>query len=78
MYDGAHTYKDHYKSLVNFYEIFDDEFIFIVDDWNWIQVRDGTYDAIEKLKLNIKFFYENREINYTWHNGIGVFILSKK
>ena len=53
LYDGGHTQEDHYKSLTHFYPCLDDKFIFIVDDWNWQQVRDGTFKAISELNLMI-------------------------
>jgi len=66
MYDGNHTRDSHYKALLHYYDCLDDEFIFIVDDWNWADVREGTYDAIKKL--NIKILYE-KEIRLTWDNS---------
>ena len=88
MYDGNHTNDSHYKALTHYYNCLDDMFIFIVDDWNWIDVRNGTLSAINNL--NLKVLYE-REIrltynNYhtpmplakaTWWNGIYVAILKK-
>jgi hypothetical protein len=66
MYDGDHSYENHYKALLHYYDCLDDMFIFIVDDWNWKEVRDGTYDSIRKL--NLKILYET-EIRLTWDNS---------
>ena len=89
MYDGNHDAESHYNALLHFFNCLDDTFIFIVDDWNWKSVRDGTIDAIKKL--NLKVLYEN-EIKTTnndthpewgspgqkeWHNGIYVAVLQK-
>ena len=85
MYDGNHTFESHYNALLHYYNCLDDIFIFIVDDWNWSIVRDGTIKSIEKL--NLKVLYE-KEIRLTfdnsttiakesWHNGIYVAILQK-
>jgi hypothetical protein len=89
MYDGNHDAESHYNALLHFFNCLDDTFIFIVDDWNWRSVRDGTIDAIKKL--NLKVLYEN-EIKTTnddthpewgspgqkaWHNGIYVAVLQK-
>jgi len=89
MYDGNHTKESHYKALLHYYNCLDDVFIFIVDDWNWKDVRDGTTNSIQKL--NLKVLYE-KEIKTTnndthpefgsleqkdWHNGIYVAILQK-
>ena len=66
----------------------DDMFIFIVDDWNWQHVREGTLVAIEKLNLKVLYEKEVRltsdnshtpqplAIN-TWWNGIYVAVLQK-
>jgi hypothetical protein len=89
MYDGNHTKDSHYKALIHYYNCLDDMFVFIVDDWNWKQVRDGTYDSFKRLKISVMY---EREIKTTlddshpplgsekqqqWHNGIYVAILNK-
>ena len=66
MYDGNHTNESHYKALLHYYNCLDDIFIFIVDDWNWKDVRDGTINSIQKL--NLKVLYE-KEIRLTWNNS---------
>jgi hypothetical protein len=88
MYDGNHTNESHYNALSYYYDCLDDVFIFIVDDWNWKDVRDGTINAIQNL--NLKVLYENEirltwdeshtpqpEACNTWWNGIYVAILQK-
>jgi hypothetical protein len=67
MYDGNHSNESHYKALLHYYDCLDDIFIFIVDDWNWIDVRDGTMNSIRKL--NLKILYE-KEIRLTWDNSV--------
>jgi hypothetical protein len=88
MYDGNHTKDSHYRALVHYYDCLDNTFVFIVDDWNWQDVRNGTYESIKLLNLSV--LYE-REIRLTtdnshtspqlaketWHNGIYVAILKK-
>ena len=65
MYDGNHTDESHYKSLLHYYDCLDDVFIFMVDDWNLTDVRNGTTQAIQRL--NLKVLYE-RDIRLTWDN----------
>jgi hypothetical protein len=88
MYDGNHTNESHYKALLHYYNCLDDIFIFIVDDWNWKDVRDGTFESIKKLNLKILYQKEIRltwdnsvtlepELSKTWWNGIYVAILQK-
>jgi hypothetical protein len=89
LYDGEHSEHNHYKALLHYYNCLDDTFIFVVDDWNWKQVRDGTLNSLKTLKLTITY---SREIRTTWdnshppqgspqqqawHNGIFVAILKK-
>ena len=89
MFDGQHTSESHCKALTYYYDCLDDIFIFIVDDWNWKSVRDGTFDGIKKLNLKVLFEKEIRltsddshtpqpEATNTWWNGIYVAILQKK
>lgn len=88
MYDGNHTKDSHYKALLHYYDCLDDIFIFIVDDWNWKDVRDGTYDSFKQLNLSVLYEKEIRlttDNSHTdpkvakesWHNGIYVGILKK-
>ena len=88
MYDGNHTNDSHYKALLHYYNCLDDVFIFIVDDWNWQDVRNGTINSIKKLNLKVLYEKEIRltwdnshtpqlEASHTWWNGIYVAILQK-
>ena len=89
MYDGNHTNESHFKALLHYYNCLDDVFIFIVDDWNWKDVRDGTRNSIQKLNLKVLYEKEIRltwdnsvtpqpELSKTWWNGIYVAILQKE
>jgi hypothetical protein len=89
LYDGNHTNESHYKALLHYYNCLDDVFIFIVDDWNWQDVRDGTKQSIQKLNLKVLYEKEIRltwdnshtpqqEAKDTWWNGIYIAILQKK
>jgi hypothetical protein len=88
MYDGNHSKENHYNALSHYYNCLDDIFIFIVDDWNWNEVREGTMNSIQKL--NLKVLYEKAirltwdesitpqpELSISWWNGIYVAILQK-
>lgn len=89
LYDGDHAEADHFKALQYYLPVLTDEFIFLVDDYNWSNVRDGTMRAINELNLNVKFRHEifmspddlvgmpNHVGKKTWWNGIGIFVLSK-
>lgn len=89
MYDGNHSYENHYKALEYFYDVLDDIFIFIVDDWNNNTIRDATYKSIQDLKLNVLYEKEVRNTwdgshapqplaKNTWWNGIYIVLLEKK
>lgn len=89
LYDGDHKEICHYKALTHYINCMDEKFIYIVDDWNWKCVRDGTLNAIKDLGLKVDFKFEwKTTFNDThpmhgspaqllWHNGIGVFVLEK-
>ena len=42
-------------------------FIFIVDDWNWENVREETFKSIKNI--NLKILYE-KEVRLTWDNSV--------
>ena len=89
MYDGNHTTENHCNALQYYYNCLDDIFIFIVDDWNWANIREGTINSIKKLNLKVLYEKEIRltwddshtpqpEASQTWWNGIYVSILQKQ
>ncbi len=85
LYDGNHTYESHYNALKYYYPILDDQFIFIVDDYdsvpNWEQVQLGTQNSIKDLNLNIiyeKHLKSNgRNAAGSWWNGYYIALLKK-
>ena len=89
LFDGDHSELDHFKALEYYLPVLNDEFIFMVDDWNWPNVRDGTMRAIRELDLIVEFRHEifvsgddlqnmpNHKGKQTWWNGIGIFLLKK-
>lgn len=89
MYDGSHDEDSHFNALAHFIYCMDDEFIFIVDDWNWENVRKGTLDSFQKLNLNVMYETEIRttfdnshppmgsSIQQMWHNGMFVAVIRK-
>jgi hypothetical protein len=62
MYDGDHSIEAHEKALTHYIDAMEDEFIFIVDDWMFEGIRKGTYAAIDKLGLTVKFYDYRRNV----------------
>ena len=84
MYDGNHDEENHYKALNHYLGCLDDDFIYLVDDWNLSDVRNGTIKAIHDnnlTKLYQKDIYtpavRGGGWGYDWWNGIGIFVLRK-
>ena len=87
LFDGPHEEADQYDGVTYAYSALAEEFVLIVDDFNWKAVRSGTRRAANDLNLlevfsieirtsqddsqPVDFFMENSD----WHNGyyIGVF-----
>jgi len=89
LFDGPHHFKDHVEGIILAQPALEDEYILIIDDWNWEQVRSGTNAAIEKLGLRITFQLEIRTTHdntnafykggFTdWHQGYSFFVIKKK
>ncbi len=55
LFDGPHDAIDQYKGLSMALPCLDNRFVFIVDDWNWGRVRDGTLAAISKCDLTLLY-----------------------
>ncbi len=87
-YDGAHHYKDHYDSIRVVLPSLSDEFIMIIDDWNWKQVREGTMASVANEKLDVIFSLDIRTTrdnssalttgkSSDWHQGVCLFVIKK-
>ncbi len=88
LYDGPHHFEDHFDGIKLVQPALDNEYILIVDDWNWDQVRTGTLSAIDFLKLKIISQLEVRTTcdnssalitgeNSDWHQGCCFFVIKK-
>lgn len=85
LFDGDHSHESQRKGLEYYLPVMEDEFIFIIDDWNWKQVRTGTKQAIRDNNLEVLYMKEiftnnNDEFNNDakgWWNGICCVILKK-
>ena len=87
LYDGDHSKESHHKAMTYYKDVMnDDGTIVIVDDWNWDDVRNGTFAGIKEANLSIKYHYEIKHTDDNSHslqptafthfwNGIGIFVL---
>jgi hypothetical protein len=87
-FDGPHTERDHYDAINLALPALDDEFVLIIDDWDWGQVRTGTERAIEDNGLKKDLWIEIRTTmdgttpaiggeKSDWHNGYLVAVMTK-
>lgn len=89
LYDGDHSELDHCMALKYYLPVLQDSFIFMVDDWNWPNVRDGTMRAFAETGCQVLFRHEefvgsddtrgmpNHAGKRGWWNGIGIFYVKK-
>lgn len=88
LYDGPHTGQDQYDGIRLALPALDNEFILIIDDWNWYQVQHGTKKALTELGLNIMLSLEITtttdgshgypECEHSdWHNGYFLAVVSQ-
>ena len=80
-YDGEHSAENQRDGLLHFWPCLADEFVFVVDDWNWPCVQQGTYEGIAKSGGRLVKFWElpaafngDRE---QWWNGLFVGVIQK-
>ncbi len=80
-YDGNHSEESQMKALTYYDTVLDDAFILLVDDWNWQEVKDGTYNAIKILNYDVIYQRElpsngNGDI-HNWWNGLYIAVIKK-
>lgn len=87
-YDGNHSEESQFKALDHYKDCLDDQFILIVDDWNWEDVRNGTLRGLNKNNMKIIYKYElytndnnqhsTLSFKYSlWHNGLVALLIQK-
>jgi hypothetical protein len=80
LFDGPHSAQDQFDGISFAQAAMEDQFVLIVDDWNWERVRAGTQQAIAQLDLSIVYSLEIRTTldgshpkvdkqDSDWHNG---------
>lgn len=86
MFDGPHSARDQYDGVYLAQPALDDKHILIVDDWNWDEVRHGTWSAIKFLELSVVSMIEVYTLNHgpengneksEWHNGYLIAAIEK-
>jgi len=82
MYDGDHTEISSYQAINHYLSCLDDEFIYLVDDWNQERVRNGTLKSIKDNNCKILYQKEiftnaknSKGRGFPWWNGISIFVL---
>lgn len=81
-YDGHHSYEFQCDALPYFINSLSDIFVWVVDDYNWIPVREGTQDGLKQLKDKIKVQKEwiiktKVPDDPVFHNGLYLAVISK-
>ena len=77
-YDGDHSI--HNDILPKWDSAMDNQFVFIVDDWNWDNVRVPTLESIKKMGYKVLYKEEitgKIEDSTDYWNGLGIFVLEK-
>lgn len=88
-YDADHSEYSTKKGVEYYLPCLDDVFILVMDDWNYREVRNGTYKGMDSKELEVVWSKEIRltnddshtphdEAKQSYHNGIAVFILKKQ
>jgi hypothetical protein len=88
-YDGPHSPEDQFLASTVALDALEDEFVFIVDDWNWPDVREATMKGINEAGFEILYSIDLRTgpdgynapifVGRTeWHNGMYAAVLRRK
>jgi precorrin-6B methylase 2 len=88
LFDGPHAEHDQYAGITITQEALDDEYILIVDDWNWPEVRNGTLNALKEIDNKIISSIVVRSTQNDkhpqpaneqseWHNGYFIALIEK-
>ena len=57
-FDGPHGIEDHRKALTYFEDVFDDQVIVVIDDWNDHRVQVGTILGLKEIDYDIMWWHQ--------------------
>jgi len=80
IYDGGHSYEQQRLGVTFYLSKMADEFVMIVDDFDWDDVQKGTYQGIKDAGLTVlsqHIFKGNDHDNDGAWNGYSIFLLKK-
>ncbi len=83
-FDGEHSEESQAKALPYYFDRMADTFLFMVDDWAWQPVFDGTNRGLRELqdKMTVEMHWPLRGYSLNddpiWHNGVALFLINKK
>jgi hypothetical protein len=87
LFDGPHSELDQYEGIMRARPALQNPFVLIVDDWNWPEVRLGTFRAIRDAQFSVASAIEvrttqdnthasNKGKSSDWHNGYFIAVLT--
>jgi Methyltransferase domain len=87
-FDGPHEEKDQYDAIMIVQPALANPFILIVDDWNWREVRLGTFQALLDARCRVEASIDIRTTRTNthaallgrdsdWHNGYFIGVVNK-
>jgi hypothetical protein len=86
-FDADHSYDSQRKAMTHFLPSMADEFIVVVDDWQYGDVKRGTLDGLSESGCEILFqqellntepYTEEEHRNMEWWRGFYIALLKKK
>ncbi|MGH6835705.1 MAG: class I SAM-dependent methyltransferase [Methylocella sp.] len=89
MFDGPHAYADQYEGICIAAPALAQSYVQVVDDWNWPEVREATWDAVRDTQIDVLFKIEVRTTQdgtqpvlrhqYSdWHNGYFIAVCRRR
>jgi hypothetical protein len=88
LFDGPHSERDQYDGIMLPQQALADTFLLVVDDWNWFQVRVGTFKALKHVGSRIQCSIEIQTSldnshpqiwgsDSDWHNGYFIAVICR-
>lgn len=86
-YDCGHERWEQKEALLYYKEVLADEFIYLCDDWQYKEVKQGTLDGIKEGGYQVLFgqellnpepYTEDQHLNMAWWRGYAVYLLRKQ
>jgi hypothetical protein len=82
LFDGDHARVAHEMAVTHYLQFMSRNFVMVIDDWSWEDVKGGTREGLEKCVVKVHMSIEHMCSEYVtgqedYWNGVGMLVCER-